>query len=189
MESSTDSPRALLPLKKGRREGFLAMPFQRPKPAQLPMYCRQFRGSKFSCQAKNWGKWIGMLRNQGQGLTYKKGGTERHKLDQTKQVSFLKSRKISLHQPFLEGEKVERNLHCVPKSSPPFKKGRTGWISGQAFSKGYSDTTKQFRCHLSSRLTIYQIQGRLRDLMILCTFLIPPFASSRPIRPANPPNS
>jgi hypothetical protein len=30
---------------------------------------------------------------------------------------------------------VEGILHRIPESSPPFEKGRTGGISGKAFSK------------------------------------------------------
>ena len=36
--------------------------------------------------------------------------------------------------PFSKGEKAESAIES-PKSSPPFEKGRTGEISGKAFSK------------------------------------------------------
>jgi hypothetical protein len=51
-------------------------------------------------------------------------------------LSLLQSRQIPLHPPFPKGEKVEGILHRIPQSSPPFEKGRTGGISGKAFSKG-----------------------------------------------------
>jgi hypothetical protein len=37
--------------------------------------------------------------------------------------------------PFSKGEKAEGILHRIPQSSPPFEKGRTGGMSGKAFSK------------------------------------------------------
>jgi hypothetical protein len=45
----------------------------------------------------------------------------------------LESLKIPL--PFPKGEKPEFPIGFA-KSSPPFEKGRTGRISGKAFSKG-----------------------------------------------------
>jgi hypothetical protein len=46
----------------------------------------------------------------------------------------LKGRRIFLHPSFPKGEEAKPSIE-FSKSSPPFEKGRTGGISGKAFSK------------------------------------------------------
>jgi len=47
----------------------------------------------------------------------------------------LKSHEIPLRPPFSKGEKEGSFSEGIPKSSPPFEKGRTGGISEPIFQK------------------------------------------------------